>query len=135
MYKVGQFIVWGLVAFLIYQMVQCSQEQAAYDARPEVVAERAREQAARHAKTLADAAVTRRMDATAAMTDNPTLENVAEWEAANRAVDGPDWEGDWQAEVTANRGYWAQAYAEDQARQLQRELKERPVIVVVQRGN
>ena len=122
----------GLVVFLLFQMVQCSREQAAYDARPEVVALRAKEKAEREAKELADANETRMLDATAAMTDNPTPANIAAWEASKRAVYGEDWTGDWRAEVSANRGFWAQSYAEDQSRQLQSELRERPVVVVVQ---
>ncbi len=134
MNRTAKFIWLGIIVFLIYQINQCSREQDAYDARPEVVAQRAQEQAERDAKELADLNQTRMLDATAAMTDNPTPQNIANWEASKKAVYGEHWEGDWQTEVAANRGFWVDSYAQAQAEELQRELRERPVIVVVQPG-
>lgn len=131
---VRRILFGGFALFLLFRVGQCAifgpdpkfAERAAADA-----AVHAQHRAEEDAKKLADQQVTRRMDAASAMTDNPTAANIAEWEAASKATYGPDWQGDWQAEVSANRGYWANAYAQDQANQLRENLKDRPVIVVV----
>ena len=114
----------GLVLFLFYQMAQCSRDQAAYDARPDVIAGRERHAAKARAEDFL-------RKANQDVFDNETPENIAQWERANLAVD-PNWSGSWAQKEAEDRAASDQAMATVYADNMRRELRDRPVIVVVQ---
>lgn len=120
------------ISFIVWQCADIRRVEAEIAARPENVAARAAEKASRDAKKLAYDQGNEMHDATVAMRNSPTPENIARWERAKRAVYGPDWNGSWREDIAQDQDAWANEYAKQQAKQLQKELRDRPVVIVVQ---
>lgn len=127
-YKIFLGLCACIVAVVFVFAGDIRKQSAIYEASPEYAAEKA----LREEKALRFARDTEEFDATTAMRRSPTPANIARWEAAQRAVHGPQWKGSWQEDIAQDQAFWAQQHVERQGRQLQKELRERPVVVVVQ---
>lgn len=128
----GYKIFYGLCACIVVALFvligDIGKNSAAREASPEYAAEKA----LRDAEKLRFDRETEVHEATIAMRRSPTADNIARWEAAKRAVHGPEWKGSWQEDIAQDNAFWAQQHVERQGRQLQKDLRERPVVVVVE---
>jgi len=127
-YKIFYGLCGCIVVALFVLIGDFRKGSAEYKASPEYAAEKA----LREAEKLRFARETEAHEATIAMRRSPTAENIARWEAAKRAVYGPQWKGSWQEDIAQDNAFWAQQHVERQGRQLQKDLRERPVVVVVE---
>lgn len=119
----GFFLILTMGLTMCNGVSKAVRQQEAIDALPENVASRAVEAERERAAEFLRKAEQDVFDAA-------TPKNIAQWERAHLAVD-PNWTGSWEQKQAEDRAAYDQAVATVYADDMRRELRDRPVIVVV----